>query len=322
MAGFIIRRLIQMIPLTIGVSFIVFAIVNLVPGSPVSSNQFNPRMTQEDRDRIKAQMGLDRPWQERYFIWASHAIRGDLGISMQNSTPVTDRLLGVLPNTLLLSGVSLIVAMMIAIPIGVYAAVKQNSWFDHTSTIGSVAFYAVPTFWLGLLLIILFAVKFKEWGLPSLPIGGMQDLRGNSGPLDRIRHLILPVLALSLVQVAAWSRYIRSSMLEVIRQDYIRTARAKGLKDRPIYYSHAFRNALIPLITLVGLSLPDLFAGAFLIETIFAWNGMGRLTIQATQRSDYTLIMGATLFFAILTMLGNLIADVMYGILDPRIRLN
>jgi peptide/nickel transport system permease protein len=320
MAGLIIRRLLQMIPLLIGITFLTFAIVNLVPGSPVSEMQFNPRMTTQDVQRIKTQLGLDEPWPERYVIWLSHTVRGDLGISLQNSTPVRDRLLGVLPNTLLLSGTALILAIMVSVPIGVYAAVKQNSWFDHISTIGSVAFYAVPTFWLGLLLIILFSVKFRDWGLPYLPIGGMRDLRGESGVWDRVQHLILPVLALSLVQIAAWTRYIRSSMLEVIRQDYIRTARAKGMRDRPVYYSHAFRNALIPLITLVGLSIPDLFAGAFLIETIFAWNGMGRLTVQAVQRSDYTLIMGSTLLFAALTMVGNLIADICYGIFDPRIR--
>jgi peptide/nickel transport system permease protein len=320
MAGLIIRRLLQMIPLLIGITFLTFAIVNLVPGSPVSELEFNPRMTSQDVARIKSQLGLDKPWPERYLIWMKHTVRGDLGISLQNSTPVRDRLLGVLPNTLLLSGTALILALLVSVPIGVYAAVKQNSWFDHISTIGSVAFYAVPTFWLGLLMIILFSVKFRDWGLPYLPIGGMRDLRGESGVWDRIQHLILPVLALSLVQIAAWTRYIRSSMLEVIRQDYIRTARAKGMRDRPVYYSHAFRNALIPLITLVGLSIPDLFAGAFLIETIFAWNGMGRLTVQAVQRSDYTLIMGSTLLFAALTMIGNLIADICYGIFDPRIR--
>jgi peptide/nickel transport system permease protein len=320
MAGLIIRRLIQMIPLLIGITFLTFAIVNLVPGSPVTAYEFNPRMSQEDVNRIKSNLGLDEPWPKRYFIWLSNVARGDLGISLDNSTSVRNRLLNVLPNTLLLSGSALIVALLISIPIGVYAAVKQNSLFDHISTIGAVAFYAMPTFWLGLLLIILFAVKFNEWGLPSLPVGGMQNLRGEGGALDRLEHLILPVTALAVVQIASWTRYIRSSMLEVIRQDYIRTARAKGLKDPPVYYAHAFRNALIPLITLVGLSIPDLFAGAFLVETIFAWNGMGRLTVQAVQRSDYTLIMGSTLVFAILTLLGNLVADILYSVFDPRIR--
>jgi peptide/nickel transport system permease protein len=320
MAGLIIRRLLQMIPLLIGITFLTFAIVYLVPGSPVSSLQFDPRVTDADRERIEEQLGLNEPWPKQYAIWLSHTARGDLGISLDNYTSVRTRLLNVLPNTLLLSGTALIVALMVSIPIGILSAVKQNSMFDHISTIGSVAFYAMPVFWLGLLFIILFSVKFKEWGLPSLPVGGMQNLRGSGGVLDRVEHLILPVAALALVQIASWTRYIRSSMLEVIRQDYIRTARAKGLKDQPVYYQHAFRNALIPLVTLVGLSIPDLFGGAFLIETIFAWNGMGRLTVQAVQRNDYTLIMGSTLVFAILTMLGNLLADILYSVVDPRIR--
>jgi len=320
MAGLIIRRLLQMIPLLIGITFLTFAIVNLVPGSPVAELQFDPRATPEDRERIENQLGLNEPWPKRYVIWVSHVARGDLGVSLDNYTSVRNRLLNVLPNTLLLSGSALILALLVSIPIGVYAAVKQNSLFDHISTIGAVAFYAVPSFWLGLLLIILFGVKFKEWGLPSLPIQGMHNLRGDGGPADLLKHLILPVTALAVVQVASWTRYIRSSMLEVIRQDYIRTARAKGLKDQPVYYGHAFRNALIPLITLVGLSVPDLFAGAFLIETIFAWNGMGRLTVQAVSRSDYTLIMGSTLVFAVLTMFGNLLADILYSVFDPRIR--
>jgi peptide/nickel transport system permease protein len=320
MAGLIIRRLLQMIPLLFGITFPTFAIVNLVPGSPVAELQFDPRATPEDRERIENQLGLNEPWPKRYVIWVSHVARGDLGVSLDNYTSVRNRLLNVLPNTLLLSGSALILALLVSIPIGVYAAVKQNSLFDHISTIGAVAFYAVPSFWLGLLLIILFGVKFKEWGLPSLPIQGMHNLRGDGGPADLLKHLILPVTALAVVQVASWTRYIRSSMLEVIRQDYIRTARAKGLKDQPVYYGHAFRNALIPLITLVGLSVPDLFAGAFLIETIFAWNGMGRLTVQAVSRSDYTLIMGSTLVFAVLTMFGNLLADILYSVFDPRIR--
>jgi peptide/nickel transport system permease protein len=320
MAGLIIRRLLQMIPLLIGITFLTFAIVNLVPGSPVAELQFDPRATPEDRERIENQLGLNEPWPKRYVIWVSHVARGDLGVSLDNYTSVRNRLLNVLPNTWLLSGSALILALLVSIPIGVYAAVKQNSLFDHFSTIGAVAFYAVPSFWLGLLLIILFGVKFKEWGLPSLPIQGMHNLRGDGGPADLFKHLILPVTALAVVQVASWTRYIRSSMLEVIRQDYIRTARAKGLKDQPVYYQHAFRNALIPLITLVGLSVPDLFAGAFLIETIFAWNGMGRLTVQAVSRSDYTLIMGSTLVFAVLTMFGNLLADILYSVFDPRIR--
>lgn len=320
MLGLIIRRILQMIPLLLGITFLTFAIVNLVPGSPVTAYQFNPQMRAEDIARIKENLGLDRPWPERYVIWLSNVARGDLGISMTNSTPVLDRILGVMPNTLLLTTTSLFLALIIAVPLGVFSAVKHNTLFDHLTTIGSVAAFAVPTFWLALLFVILFSVKFREWGLPALPVGGMYDLRGSAGLADRIEHLILPAVSLALVQIASWTRYIRSSMLEVVRQDFIRTARAKGLHERVVLYGHAFRTAIIPLITLVGLSLPELFGGAFFIEQIFSWNGMGRLTLQAVTRSDYTLIMGTTLMFALLTMFGNLLADILYRIVDPRIR--
>jgi peptide/nickel transport system permease protein len=277
-------------------------------------------MRPEDIQRIKENLGLDKPWPERYVIWVSHVLRGDLGLSMTNSTPVLHRILAVMPNTLLLTGTSVLLALLVSIPLGVYAAVKHNSWFDHLTTMGAVAAFAMPTFWLALLMILLFSVKFREWGLPSLPVGGMYDMRNPSGLLDRLEHLILPAVSLALVQMAAWMRYIRSSMLEVVRQDFIRTARAKGLHERTVLTGHAFRNAVIPLITLVGLSVPELFGGAFFIEQIFAWNGMGRLTLQAVNRSDYTLIMGATLMFAFLTMLGNLLADILYRVVDPRLR--
>jgi peptide/nickel transport system permease protein len=320
MTALIVRRLLQMIPLLIGVSFLTFAIVNLVPGSPVSSLQFNPKTRPEDIAHIRHNLGLDRPWYERYFVWLFDVLHGDLGLSLTNQTPVRDRLLGVLPNTLLLTGASLALALTVAIPLGVFSAANRNSLFDHITTVIATAFSSIPSFWLALLLIILFSDRFRAWGLPALPINGMKSLQGNSGILDRIEHLVLPATALSLAQIAGWTRFIRSSMLETIGQDYIRTAQAKGLPRRSVIYSHAFRNALIPLVTLVGLALPELFGGAYLIEQIFAWNGAGRLTYQATQSSDYTLIMGATLMFATLTMLGNLAADVLYAVADPRIR--
>ena len=319
MTAFIFRRILQVIPLLIGITFITFAIVNAV-GSPLAEFEFNPRMSAEDIERIKDNLGLNEPFHERYFIWASNVLRGDLGLSLVNSTPVLDRIVNVLPNTLLLSATSFFLALFIAIPLGVYSAVKRNSLFDNVTTVGTVAVFAIPSFWLGLLLLILFAVKFQEWGFPSLPVGGMREQRGESGLWDRIEHLILPSISLALVQLASWTRYIRSSMLEVIRQDYVRTANAKGLRDRAVIFGHAFRNALLPLVTLLGLSVPDLLAGSIFIEQIFAWNGMGRLLLDAVNDSDYTVIMGITLMFSLLTILGNLLADVMYAVLDPRIR--
>jgi peptide/nickel transport system permease protein len=309
-----------MIPILLGVSFLTFAIINLVPGSPIADLELNARARPEDVRRIEESLGLDKPWYERYFVWLGNVLRGDLGLSMVDYTPVWDRMVAVLPNTLVLTVTSTVFALLVAIPLGVYSAVKRNSVFDHVTTIGTVAAFAMPSFWLAFLLLLLFASKFREWGLPALPSTGMYDRRGGGDILDRIEHLILPVLSLSLVQLAGWTRYIRGAMLEVLQQEYVRTARAKGLSERSVYFGHALRNATLPLVTLVGLSLPDLFAGAFIVESIFAWNGMGRLAVQAAQTNDYTMVMGTVMFFAGLTMLGNLLADILYGVLDPRIR--
>ena len=320
MSTFVIRRLAQMVPLLFLVTFITFGLINAA-GSPVSGLEINPRVRPEDVARIKENLGLNEPWTTRYFVWVGNLIQGDLGISLVNSRPVLGEILNVLPNTLLLTGVSVLVAIAIALPIGIYSAVRRNSVFDRITTVGAVAGFAVPTVWLGLLLIILFAVKFREWGFAySFPVGGMRELRGESGFWDRVEHLILPVTALAIPQVASWTRYIRSSMLEIIRQDYVRTAEAKGLKERRVLYGHAFRNALLPLVTLVGLNIPELFGGALIVENIFAWNGMGRLAYESIQKNDHTLVIGTTLFFAILTILGNLISDVLYAVFDPRIR--
>jgi peptide/nickel transport system permease protein len=332
MGRFILSRLLQMIPLLLGISFITFAIVNLVPGSPINDLEFNPKVKPADREKIRANLGLDDPWYERYVTveregyrihvggWLGDAIQGDLGQSLVNATPVVDRIKIVLPNTLILMTSATLFALIIAVPLGIYSAVKRNSWFDNSVTVGSVAAFSMPSFWLGFLMIILFSVKFQQWGWPHLPVTGMYDARGGGGFFDRLEHLILPTIALGLADLAGWTRYIRGSMLEVIRQDYVRTASAKGLKDRAILYGHAFRNALLPLVTLVGLTLPGLFGGAFVVESIFAWNGMGRLTLDAARQNDYTLIMGTTMMFAVLVLIANLITDIIYAVLDPRIR--
>ncbi len=220
-----------------------------------------------------------------------------------------------------MTGSAFALALVIALPLGVYAAVRHRSLFDHVATIGAVAMYAMPTLYLALLLVIVFALKFNEWGLPSLPVGGMVNPRGGGGFWDRAQHLILPTISLALVQIGFWSSYVRSSMLESLGLDFVRTARAKGLRERVVVFGHAFRTAFIPLVTVIGLSLPGLFGGSIIIEQIFAWNGIGRLSIEAVNRRDYTLIMGTTLMFAVLTMLANLLADVLYAVLDPRIRL-
>lgn len=319
MARYIIQRLLQMIPLLLGISFLTFAIVNLVPNSPIRRVQIGPRVRPADRERILDQLGLDRPWPLRYLEWLGDVLRGDLGLSLSNYTPVADRIWNVIPNTLLLMTTALLVALLLSVPLGIYSAARANSWFDHLVTVGSTAIFAVPTFWLALLMVLLFAVKFHEWGLPHLPSAFMHS-RNESGLLDLAEHLVLPTLALSLPSLAGWTRIIRSSMLEIVRQDYVLTAQAKGLRPRVVLYRHAFRNALLPLVTLLGLSLPELFGGAFLVETVFGWNGIGRLTVEAAQDNDYPLIMGTTLIAAALTLLANLAADVMYAVLDPKIR--
>ncbi|HEX5164098.1 MAG TPA: ABC transporter permease [Thermomicrobiales bacterium] len=322
MGRFILRRLLQVIPLLIGISIITFALANLVPGSPVSGLEFNPRTTPEDIARIKENLGLNDPVWKRYFIWIGNVAQGDLGISLKNFRPVRETIMDKLPNTLLLTGTALLLALAVAIPIGVYGAVRRNSAFDNITTATSVAGFSVPTFWLGLMLILLFAVKFKEWGLPSFPAGGSYDLRGGGGFFDRLEHLILPAFALAFVQMAAWTRYIRSQMLEVLNQDYMRTANAKGLRERIVIFRHGLRNAILPLVTLLGIAIPDLFAGSLIIENIFTYPGIGQLAFNAAINKDYPLIMGITLVAGTLVILGNLIADVVYSLLDPRIRLD
>lgn len=320
MTAYLIRRVLQMIPILIGVTIITFIIVN-ASGSPFQDLMFNPRIRPEDIARLEKAYGLDKPLLERYFIWLKSLLQGDLGISLQNRQEVSQRILDVLPNTLKLTFFSLIIAFAIALPIGIIAAVKRGSIFDRVTNVFSVASFAIPSVWLGLMLIVLFAVKFRDWGLPSLPVGGMEDLRSGGGFWDRAEHLVLPVTALVIPQVGVWVNYIRSSMLEILHQDYVRTAQAKGLNARVVMLTHAFRNALLPIVTLIGLSIPDIFGGAFVVENVFAYNGMGRLTIDAISDKDYPLILGTTLIYAVLVIVGNLIADILYTVVDPRIRL-
>jgi peptide/nickel transport system permease protein len=319
--AYIARRLLQMIPLVLGVTFLTFAIINLMPGSPVMRLRDNPKIRPEAAIMLEKQLGLDQPWPVRYVNWLGDLAHGNLGVSLYNQLPVADRIWAAIPNTLLLAVTSLILALAVAVPLGVYSAVRHGSAFDRAASVTSVALYSMPDFWLALLLVIVFALKAREWGLPALPVGGMTDARGGGDLLDRIEHLILPVAALSLVQIGSWAAFFRSSMLETLSQEYIRTANSKGLPERTILYLHAFKNAFLPLITIVGLALPGLLGGALFIETIFAWPGMGRLTYEAVGRRDYTMIMATTLMFSVLTMLSNLIADVLYATLDPRIRL-
>lgn len=320
MSRYIIRRVIGMIPLLLGISFVVYALMNMVPGSPMDRFEGNPTIRPEDIERIKENLGLNAPWYERYFIWVQSAVRLDFGNSFVNYKPVNDILVDALPNTLILSVTSLVIALAISIPLGVICAVRRNSLLDRVVTVIATGFSSIPVLWLGLMMILLFAVKFQEWGLPSLPTGGVRNLREPDSLMNRLEHLILPALALSLVSLAGWTRYIRSQMLEVIRQDFVRTAQAKGLKDRIVLMRHAFRNALLPLVTLVGLTIPDLFGGALIIENVFGYPGIGQITVTALNNNDFSVAMACVMMLAFLTVIGNLVADVLYGMLDPRVR--
>jgi peptide/nickel transport system permease protein len=320
MSRFIARRLLQTIPLVIGITILTFALANLVPGSPVSNLELDPGTRPEDIERIRANLGLDQPLHVRYFVWVSNVVQGDFGLSLRSHRPVTTIVLERLPNTLLLTATALVISLAFSIPVGVYAALKRNSIFDQFATMGAVAGVAVPNFWLGLMMILLFSVMFREWGLPALPSGGAYTVGTGGDFLDRLHHLIMPAIVLAFAQTASWTRYIRSQMIEILRQDYMRSAEAKGLKDHVVTFRHGLRNALLPLVTLLALDIPTLFSGAVITEVIFSWPGLGRLIVDATFQRDYTVIMGTVVIISFLTILANLVADVMYAVLDPRIR--
>lgn len=315
MFTFIIRRLIWFIPLLIGVTLVSYLIITLAPGDAVDS-MINPGMSPADRLAQKHALGLDRPFYIQYFAWLGQLFRGNLGYSFLTFQPVSERIAERILPTVGLMGAALLLAYVIAIPIGVLSATRQYSLIDYSGTVLAFAGVSLPSFFLGLGGIYLFGLK-----LGWLPTGGMRSLGSGGGIGDLLAHLVLPAVVLSLVNMGSLVRYTRSSMLDVIRQDYVRTARSKGLTEKVVIYRHALRNALIPVITLIGLQLPQLLGGAVITEQVFGWPGMGRLTIEAIGQRDYPLLMGLTLLTAILVLVGNLIADVLYAVVDPRVRL-
>lgn len=319
MGAYVIRRILAMPVILFFVALITFLIIN-AKGNPLDRFAFNPRVKPEDIERMQHNMGLDEPLMTRFFRYLSSILHGDLGVSLIDSKPVTMLIGDALPNTLRLALVSLLISLIIAIPLAILAAVHRNSLLDRVILTSSIASSSVPTVWLGLLLIILFAVKFREWGFPYLPINGVKDTRNPGGFWDMAEHMVLPVIALSLPQIAGWIWYIRNAMIDALQQDYVRTARSQGAKERSVRFLHAFRNCLIPIITIAGLSLPDLFAGALITESVFGFPGMGRLTVKAIGDNNYTVIMGTTLIYAALLLIGNLIADLLYPVVDPRLR--
>jgi peptide/nickel transport system permease protein len=312
-----------MIPLFIGITIICFGVIHLAPGSPTDlQTQMNPRASAEAKERLRALYDLDKPLHQQYFSWVRKLAVLDLGKSFSpDNRSVTDKILERLPITLFINVLSLGLIIVIAIPIGVLAAVRQNSLFDKATAVLVFIGFAMPTFWLALLLMILFGVH-----LGWLPISGIRSLNYQYLPplsafTDLIKHLLLPVLLSAFGGLAGLSRYMRANMLEVIRQDYITTARAKGLSERVVIYKHALRNALLPVITILGLSIPGLIGGSVIFETIFAIPGMGQLFYMAVMSRDYPVVMGILVIGAVLTLFGNLIADVSYAVADPRIRI-
>ena len=317
MLQYIIKRLLQAIPLLIGVSIIGFAMMHLAPGGPLAVYTLNPTITAQDIERIKHIFGLDQPIHIQYLKWAYGIFTGNWGFTFFGGRPVLQVILERFPATFLLMGSGMSLAIIIGMLIGILGAVRRYSIFDYLATTGAMVALSFPTFWFGLMTIFIFSLK-----LGWLPSGGMYTLGGEEGILDLLRHLILPTLVLALVLVAQWSRYSRSSFLEVIHQDYIRTAKSKGLSGGRILLRHAFPNAVAPLIALAGIQLPWLFSGALVTETIFGWPGMGRLFVDALTMKEYPVLMGMVMITAMFVIIGNLVADVINALIDPRIRLD
>lgn len=315
MSGFVARRLGQSLLLLLLVSVLGFAILHLAPGGPLSQFASGSDMTQEDLDRIAEQLGLNRPLPVQYAEWAWRMLGGDWGRSFRDGEPVL-RIIGAhLPATLQLMVTATLLAILLGVAIGTLGAVRRHSVFDTVATVGAMVALSIPTFWFGLVAIYTFSV-WLGW-LPS----GNRSTPGDGSVLDLLRHLILPALVLALVETAIWSRFMRSSMLDVVNQDYIRTARAKGVPEGHILLRHAFRNAALPMITVLGLQLPTLLGGALVTETVFTWPGMGRLFLDSISYRDYPVVMGILMFSATLVLLGSLLADLLHAVADPRIRL-
>lgn len=342
MTKYVIRRALAAIPVVFGVTLLTFLLIHFTQGSFVPGLDLNPTLRPEDIARIRANLGLDRPWYVQYLDWIGVAylfklvglaglmggasqvgtglLEGDFGRSMIDGSPVLVHIGDRLGATLELTITAILMGILISIPLGVTGALRRGSRLDHFFTALSVAGFAIPQFWLGLLLILLFSVSFHAWGLPWLPSSGATTPIGGGDVIDRIVHLVMPATVLAFVFLSIWSRYTRSSMLEALSQDYVRTARAKGMPERRVTYLHALRNAVIPLVTLVGLELPGLVSGGLVVEVVFGWPGIGRLAFERALQYDITTVMGITTFAALLVVAGNLLADLLYATLDPRIR--
>jgi peptide/nickel transport system permease protein len=320
MTNYILRRFIQMLFVMLLLSFVCYVLLSLMPGDPLDIMlSSNPKMTAADVARLKALYGLDQPLVYRYFNWLKDILSGDLGYSRTYKIPTIELIVPKLMNTFYLGFLALTFSLLVSLPLGVLAALKKNSKFDYFINLFSFFGISMPSFWLGIVLIIVFSVTF-QW----LPAGGTStvgegQLVGWDNVLDRLKFLILPVLSLSLMEIGAFVRYTRSAMLEVLGQDYIRTAKAKGLRYKRIIFLHAFKNALIPLITVISLNFSYLFSGAIITETVFAYQGVGKLVYDSIIGNDYNVAMVAFMISVMMVLVMNLIADLLYGLVDPRI---
>lgn len=323
MVHFLIQRFWQLLITLFGITLLTFAIMHLAPGDPTDlQTTLNPKVSAQAKENLRRLYGLDRPLHIQYLDWLRRSVTLDLGSSFVDGEPVSQKIIGRLPVTVTINLLTLAVIVLVAFPIGILSATRQYSWIDKATTLFVYVGFSLPSFWLALLLMLLFGVS-----LGWLPLSGFQSLTAAQlSPFERLidwmRHLVLPVLTASLIGLAGYSRYLRSEMLEVIRQDYIQTARAKGLSERQVIYKHALRNALIPVVTLMGLELPTLIGGSVIIETIFAIPGIGQLSFQSVMTRDYPVVMGLTVFAGALTLIGNLLADLFYSWVNPRIRIS
>ena len=316
MGPYLLRRLLIALPSVLGISVVLFTVLALAPGDPFEELATNPNVPAEVRVMLRAKFGLDDPIWQRYFRWLAAMLQGDWGYSFISRVDVDTLILQRMPVTLAVIGASQVLALMIALPVGIYSAAKPYSWFDRIASTLAFVGFSLPTFFTGLLLILLFSIKL-DW----LPFVYRADISATGWAWwwEHIRQSIMPVMVLGLFQGASWTRYVRSAMLDVIRLDYVITARSKGLKERVVVMKHVVRNALIPVVTLVALQMPAVFGGAIVTEQIFRIPGIGSLLIDAILRNDTPVVMAVTFVFACLVILFNLIADLLYGWLDPRI---
>lgn len=318
MRNYIIRRVLQALPVILGITIITFALAKAMPGDPFSSI-LSPSVSAAAIQHMRFEKGLLDPLPVQYYNWVVQLLHGNLGTSFQMSQPVTTVISQRVGTTLTLDLMALVLALLVTVPLGVISAIRQYSLLDHSLTLISFIGIATPVFFIGLL-----ALKYLALTWTVFPSGGVitpgVNLPFPQNQLDALHHLILPAVILAFAQAAGFVRYLRASMLEVVRQDFVRTARSKGLGERVVVYKHALRNAVIPLVTLLGLSLPNLFSGGILIETVFTIPGIAYTLYQGVIARDYPIILGITLMLAILTVIGNLVADVAYGLVDPRIR--